>query len=110
MNLHKKWHLTFIEDVSIPLDNNASERALRRVALGRKNFLFVGNDEAGKNLAGLYSLVATCEANDVNPTAYLADVLMRLDEHPASKIEELLPHRWVPSDTEAPQWLLEAIS
>jgi transposase len=84
----------FLEDAKRPLDNNPAEAALRRVALGRKNFLFVGNDEAGENLAGLYSLVATCEANGVNPTAYLADVLIRVHEHPNSRIDELLPHNW----------------
>jgi transposase len=86
----------FLDDPEVPLDNNESESALRRVALGRKNFLFVGSDEAGGNLAGLYSLVATCEANDVNPIEYLVDVLPRLNTHPASKVDELLPHRWTP--------------
>jgi transposase len=84
----------FLDDVRIPLDNNASERALRVVALGRKNFLFVGHEEAGENLAGLYSLVATCEANDVDPIAYLTDVLIRVHTHPAARIDELLPHLW----------------
>jgi transposase len=87
----------FLEDARVPLDNNESEAALRRVALGRNNFLFVGSDEAGENLAGLYSLVATCEANDINPLEYLADVLERVNTHPASRIDELLPHRWQPA-------------
>jgi len=87
----------FLENPRIPLDNNESEAALRRVALGRKNFLFVGNDSAGENLAGLYSLVATCEANDINPLDYLADVMERISTHPASRIDELLPHRWKPA-------------
>ena len=87
----------FVEDASLPLDNNASENALRAVALGRKNFLFVGHDEAGAGLAGLYSLVATCHANGVNPEAYLADVLLRVQTHPAARIDELLPDRWAPS-------------
>lgn len=86
----------FLTDVRIPLDNNASESALRVVALGRKNFLFVGGPETGQNLAGLYSLVATCDAHDVNPVEYLRDVLLRVDTHPASRIDELLPHRWQP--------------
>jgi transposase len=86
----------FLDDVRIPVDNNAAERALRVVALGRKNFLFVGDPEAGNNLAGLYSLVSTCEAYEIDPVAYLADVLLRIDTHPASQIDELLPHRWVP--------------
>ena len=84
----------FLEDPAIPLDNNESEAALRRVALGRKNFLWVGNETAGENLAGLYSLVATCEANDINPAAYLADVLWRVNDHPNAKLDELLPHLW----------------
>ena len=84
----------FLTDPHLPVDNNASENALRICALGRKNFLFVGNDAAGENLAGLYSLVATCEANGVNPVEYLADVLIRVQSHPASRIDELLPHNW----------------
>lgn len=86
----------FLDDVRIPLDNNASESALRVVALGRKNFLFVGGPETGQNLAGLYSLVSTCEAHDVDPIEYLRDVLLRVDTHPASRIDEILPHRWQP--------------
>jgi transposase len=88
----------FVDNADIPLDNNAAECALRVIAVGRKNFLFVGHDDAGANLAGLYSLVATCEANNVNPEAYLADVLIRVATHPASKIYELLPHNWKPPD------------
>jgi transposase len=84
----------FLTDPHLPIDNNASERALRVAALGRKNFLFVGTDEAGENLAGLYSLIATCEANGVNPVDYLADVLLRVQTHPAARVDELLPHRW----------------
>ena len=91
----------FLQDAAIPVDNNRSEAALRIVALGRKNFLFVGDEDSGENLAGLYSLVATCEANRVDPIAYLADVLMRVDTHPASRIDELLPHRWKPSEPPA---------
>lgn len=72
-----------------PVDNNASERALRAAALGRKNWLFVGHDEAGENVAGLFSLVATCDANGVNPAEYIADVLLR--------VQMLLPHQWQPA-------------
>jgi transposase len=89
----------FLSDARLPVDNNASERALRVAALGRKNFLFVGHDEAGENLAGLYSLISTCEANGMNPAAYLADVLIRVQSHPASRIDELLPHNWAPPST-----------
>jgi transposase len=86
----------FNHDEHLPLDNNRSEGALRKVALGRKNFLFVGHQQAGENLAGLYALVATCEANGVNPELYLADVLLRVQTHPNSRIDELLPHLWKP--------------
>ncbi|HZH15428.1 MAG TPA: IS66 family transposase [Archangium sp.] len=84
----------FVEDERLPLDNNRSERALRTAAVGRKNFLFVGHDEAGGNLAGLYSLVATCLANEMNPETYLADVLTRVQSHPNSRLDELLPVAW----------------
>jgi transposase len=84
----------FLEDPRLPLDNNKSERALRVAALGRKNFLWVGHDKAGQNLAALYSLVATCEANNVNPRAYLTDVLIRVQSHPATDLDALLPASW----------------
>jgi len=84
----------FLEDAHIPPDNNRSESALRVVALGRRNFLFVGHEDAGANIAGLYSLVATCEANGVNPLAYLTDVLGRLGS--ATNVDDLLPHKWQP--------------
>jgi transposase len=95
----KNWtELTrFLDDAKIPPDNNASEAALRAVALGRKNFLFVGHEEAGENIAGLYSLVATCEANGVNPYEYLRDVLLRVSNHPAARVDELLPDQWKPA-------------
>jgi transposase len=86
--------LCFIDSVDVPVDNNASESALRVVALGRKNFLFVGDLDAGSHLATLYSLVSTCEARDIDPVAYLKDILMRIDTHPASRIDELLPQNW----------------
>lgn len=92
----KQWQALsrFLLDERLPLDNNRSEGALRKAALGRKNFLFVGHEAAGENLAGLYALVATCEANGINPEEYLADVLLRVQTHPNSRISELLPHEW----------------
>jgi transposase len=84
----------FLSDVNVPVDNNASERALRIVALGRKNFMFVGHEDVGQNLAILYSLMATCEQHRVDPQAYLADVLVRIDDHPNKDIDALLPDRW----------------
>jgi transposase len=88
--------LCFLDNVNIPVDNNASESALRVVALNRKNWLFVGDVEAGDHYATLASLIATCEAREIDPVAYLKDVLMRVDLHPASRIDELLPHNWTP--------------
>lgn len=84
----------FLEDARVPLDNNASERSLRRIALGRKNYLFVGDVASGKSLVGLYSLVATCESRGINPLTYLADVLARLQDHPANALDDLLPGAW----------------
>jgi transposase len=86
--------IAFLDDPLIPIHNNASEAALRIVALMRKNSLFFGNDEAGRRFMILYSLIATCERHDVNPEIYLADVLIRLQDHPAGRVAELLPHRW----------------
>jgi len=87
----------FLDDARIPPDNNRSESALRVVALGRKNFLFVGHEKAGANIAGLYSLTATCEVNGVEPISYLTDVLGRVGSHPAAALDDLLPHNWRPS-------------
>ena len=86
----------FLDDARIPPDNNRSESALRVVALGRKNFLFVGHEEAGDNIAGLYSLTATSEANGLDPISYLTDVLGRIGSHAASALDDLLPHKWRP--------------
>src|SRR5690606_19351323 len=88
----------FLRHATIPPDNNKAEAGLRRVALGRANSLFVGSQEAGENLAVLYTLVASCEKNGINPVAYLPDVLTRVQHHPVHRIEELLPHRWKPPD------------
>jgi transposase len=92
----KNWEAltVFLDDVNVPPDNNASERALRVIALGRKNFLFFGHEQAGRNFAVLYTLVASCELRGVDPQAYLADVLMRIQTHPQERIDELLPDRW----------------
>jgi transposase len=77
-----------------PLGNTASERALRPIALGRKNYPFVGDVDAGTSIAGLYTIIATCEARGVNPFAYLADVIGRVQDHPADRLDELLPGAW----------------
>ena len=86
----------FLKDSKVRLDNNISEGALRIIALGRDSFRWVGNDDSGKNLAVLQTIVATCIANDVNPQDYIEDVLLRVETHPDSKIDELLPMNWRP--------------
>jgi transposase len=86
--------LIFLEDPRLSLDNNASERALRIVALGRKNFLFVGNNEAGENLAVLQTIIGCCDLAEVNPQKYLEDVLLRIQTHPAVDAAQLLPRAW----------------
>jgi len=84
----------FLDDAKVALDNNVSERQLRLIALGRKNFLFVGNESAGANLAINQTIVSTCVANGLNPFDYYADVLIRIQTHPASALDELLPWNW----------------
>ena len=91
-----KYVTRFLEDPRLKLDNNISESALRIIALGRDNFRWVGHDDSGKNLAILQTIVATCIANDVNPQDYIEDVLLRVETHPDSKIDELLPMNWRP--------------
>jgi hypothetical protein len=84
----------FLDDGRICLSNNAAERALRGVALGRKAWLFCGSDRGGQRAAILYSLIVTAKLNDVDPQAWLADVLARIAAHPAQQIDELLPWNW----------------
>ena len=74
--------------------NKVAERAVRPLAVGRKNWLFVGNEDGGEAAATIYSLVQTCRALDVNPRDYLEDVMRRLMSHSANKIDELLPDVW----------------
>ena len=92
----------FLHDARIPVDNNASERALRTYALRRKNLLFVGNDVAGEHLAVLMSLVRSCEAAGVNPKVSITDMLMRVQTHPMARIDELLPDACKPATHLAP--------
>jgi transposase len=84
----------FLEDGRICLTNNSAERALRGLALGRKSWLFAGSDRGGDRAAVMYTLIGTAKLNDVDPQAWLADVLKRIAEHPARRIDELLPWRW----------------
>lgn len=84
----------FLEDGRICLTNNAAERALRDIAIGRKAWLFAGSERGGERAAMIYTLIMTAKLNDVDPQAWLADVLARIAEHPAHQLDELLPWNW----------------
>jgi transposase len=94
----KRWDaLTrFLGDGRLCMSNNAAERELRAVAVGRRNWTFAGSDEGGRRAAAIYTLIATAKLNDIDPQAWLADVLARLPDHPARRIHELLPWNWRP--------------
>ncbi len=89
------------DDGRICLSNNAAERALRGIALGRKSWLFAGSDRGGQRAAAMYSLIVTAKLNDIDPQAWLVDILARIAEHPFSKIDELLPWNWRPRSAAA---------
>jgi transposase len=89
--------LRYTDDGILSIDNNLAERTLRMVAVGRKNWLFVGHDNGGRRAAILYSLVASCKLCGIDPFAYLRDVLERISTHPASRIAELIPRNWKPA-------------
>ncbi|MER8975008.1 IS66 family transposase [Mesorhizobium sp. M0800] len=84
----------FLDDGRICLSNNAAERALRGIALGRKSWLFCGSDRGGQRAAVLYSLIVSAKMNDIDPQAWLADILARIAAHPAHRIDDLLPWNW----------------
>ena len=92
----KRWQAftRFLGDGRICLTNNAAERALRGIAIGRKAWLFAGSDRGGERAAAMYSLIATAKLNDVDPRAWLADVLERIAGHPMNRLGELLPWCW----------------
>jgi len=92
----KRWTVftRFLDDGRICLSNNAAERGLRGIALGRKSWLFCGSDRGGQRAAVMYSLIVTAKMNDIDPQAWLADVLARIAEHPVQKLDELLPWNW----------------
>jgi transposase len=94
----KRWGalVRFIDDGDLPIDNNWVENQIRPIALGRSNWLFAGSLRAGKRAAAIMSLVHSARLNGHEPYAYLRDVLERLPTQPASRIQELLPHRWQP--------------
>ena len=92
----KRWpaFTRFLDDGRICLSNNAAERAVRGIAVGRRNWTFCGSDSGGRRAAAIYTLIETCKLNDVDAKAWLADVLARLADHPAKQITDLLPWNW----------------
>jgi transposase len=92
----KRWtaFTRFLDDGRVCLSNNTAERGLRGIALGRKSWLFAGSDRGGQRAAAMYSLIVTAKMNDIDPQAWLADVLTRIAGHPASRLDELLPWNW----------------
>ena len=84
----------FLDDGRLCMSNNAAERAMRPVATGRRNWTFAGSDEGGRRAAAIYTLIETAKINDIDPLAWLADILARLQDHPAKRLDELLPWNW----------------
>ena len=84
----------FLEDPAVPLDTNHLERALRPIPMGRKNWLFSWTEIGAEHVGIIQSLISTCKLHDINPCTYLTDVLLRISEHPASRVEELTPRLW----------------
>ncbi|MDK4730958.1 IS66 family transposase, partial [Rhizobium phaseoli] len=98
----KRWDgfTSFLEDGRICLTNNAAERALRGFALGRKSWLFAGSDR-GADRAAMATLIMSAKLNDIDPQAWLADVLANIADTPTSKLEQLLPWNWTPTALDA---------
>ncbi|HTV29681.1 MAG TPA: IS66 family transposase [Xanthobacteraceae bacterium] len=94
----KRWDAfsRFLDDGRLCVSNNAAERELRAVAVGRKNWTFAGSDEGGRRAAAIYTLIATAKLNGIDPQAWLAEILARLPDHPAKRIADLLPWNWRP--------------
>jgi transposase len=92
----KRWpsFTRFLDDGRVCISNNAAERAMRCVAVGRRNWTFAGSDAGGRRAAAIYTLIETCKLNDVDPRAWLADVLKRLPDHSARSVQQLLPWNW----------------
>jgi transposase len=91
----------YVDDGRLEMSNNAAERAIRPVALGRKNFLFAGSDAGGRRAAIMYTLIESAKLNEINPEAWLTDVIARIADHPINRIDELLPWNWRPPQVQA---------
>ena len=93
LNYERNFRL-YLSDPNIRMENNTAERALRKVVIGRKNWLFFGSRRGGEAAAVMYSLVQTCRVMQINPLEYLTDIFKRLMAHPSNKLHELLPDQW----------------
>ena len=81
----------YATDGRLEISNNAAERAIRPLAIGRKNWLFAGSDTGGERAATIYTIIETAKLNGIDPEAYLRDIITRIADHPAKRIDELLP-------------------
>jgi transposase len=90
--------MRYCNDGTLEIDNNAAERALRAVALGRKNYLFAGSDAGGERAAAMYSLIGSAKLNGLDPEAYLSNILARIADHPINRVQELLPWNVTPNN------------
>ena len=90
----------YLEDGHIEIDNNAAERSLRGVALGRKNYLFAGSDAGGERAAAIYSLIGSAKLNGLDPEAHLREVMSRIADYPINRIKDLLPCNINPAHAE----------
>ena len=94
----KRWpsFTLFLDDGHVAIDNNVAERAIKPVVIGRKNWMFAGRDAGGETLAAAMTIIETAKMNGLNPQAYLADILGRIQEHKVNRLDELLPWNWSP--------------
>ena len=99
-----RWNalIRYCGDGGLEIDNNAAERALRAVALGRKNYMFAGSDSGGERAAAMYSLIGSAKLNGIDPEAYLSHVLARIADHRIRQIDALLPWNAAPALTDRP--------
>src|SRR3984957_4768590 len=91
----------YVDNGRLEMTNNVAERAMRPLALGRKNYLFAGSDEGGRRAAVMSTLIEPARLNDVDPEAWLGDVISRIADHPNTKIDELLPWKWTTPGSQA---------
>jgi hypothetical protein len=94
--IENQWDclIVFLQHGDIPIHNNACERSIRQIAIGRRNWLFAGSERGGEAAAIVYTVIESCRLAKVDPAAYVSDVLVRVDRHPASRVDELVPARW----------------